>query len=202
MCATALRSEVFGRSTSASPCPVPLRLRLPWSSAPPVPGRFSPRPLWHSLLLWRSRRASSCAQAPWSSATSVLNRSAWSFLALSLSCAQPLWRSATQRLWRPATLALSYVGAQSLFWRSATVLALTYYSGAQILLWRSAIALALSNYSGELLLCCRSAVSVLGRVALVLFGARLLSLSALSGANPMALSLSSVPHVLACVCLC
>jgi len=82
MCAIALRSEVFGRSTSASPCPVPRRLRPPWSSAPPVPGRFSPRPLWHSLPLWRSHRASSCTRPPWSSATSVLDRSALSFLRL------------------------------------------------------------------------------------------------------------------------
>ena len=144
------------------------------------------------FFIGRSSAPPTLASEPFHVRDCSAERSIWTLhFSQSLPCAAP----------SSAALVLGSSGPRMLQ-SSATVLALTYYSGAQILLWRSAIALALSNYSGAQLLCCRSAVSVLGRVALVLFGARLLSLSALSGANPMALSFSSVPRVLACVCLC
>ena len=74
VCAAALVSEALGRYATASSCPVPLpslatlvfgcsRPRPFWSSVAPVLGH-SGLPLWHSLPLWRSHRASSCARRP------------------------------------------------------------------------------------------------------------------------------------------
>ena len=56
-----------------------------------------------------------------------------------------------QPLWRSATLALSHCGAQSLFWRSVTILELSPF-GAQPLFWRSVNILMLSRCVGAQLL--------------------------------------------------